>query len=70
MFKKEKVIIKVGGMTCSNCAAHVEEALNNLIGVKAKVLLEDNQVEITTKGKVSLEDLEAAIVGAGYTVEK
>ena len=35
-----KTTLKIDGMMCGHCRAHVEEALNSIDGVKANILCE------------------------------
>ncbi len=63
---EKKMMIE--GMSCGHCSARVEKALNALEGVSAKVDLEAKCAAISTQGKVSDEQLKAAVVDAGYEV--
>jgi len=65
--KMEKVI-KIEGMMCSHCENHVNEALNGLDGVTAKVVLSENLANVSVSNQVKDEDLEQAVVNAGYKV--
>ena len=58
----------VAGMTCASCVGHVEKALSRVPGViTATVNLATEKANIRYRsGVASLEDLEAAIRGAGY----
>jgi uncharacterized membrane protein YraQ (UPF0718 family)/copper chaperone CopZ len=58
---------EVQGMTCKNCAAHVEKALRSLEGVReVSVELSTGRVEVS--GEVDTKVLMAAIAAAGYSV--
>ncbi len=59
-------IVKIEGMMCPRCQAHVEKALNALPGVTAAVDLEAGTA--TVQGQVSDEALTQAVTEAGYTV--
>lgn len=61
--------IKIEGMMCMHCVAHVEKALNAIEGVHAEVDLEKKQAVVTLDQEVSDDTLKAAITDAGYTVE-
>ena len=65
------ITLKVNGMMCAHCTAHVEKALLALGGVTdAKADLESGTVTVTVKnGKPARDDLAAAITAQGYTVE-
>lgn len=59
--------IKIEGMMCGHCVAHVEKALNALEGVTAQVSLEDKQAVVTLSGETADEILKKAVEDAGYT---
>lgn len=58
--------IKIEGMMCAHCQAHVEKALNALEGVTATVDLAAGTAAV--KGEVSDEALTKAVTDAGYQV--
>jgi Cu+-exporting ATPase len=62
--------IGVGGMTCANCSARVEHALQSLPGVvAATVNLATERASVRVLGAATgLSDIESAIVAAGYQV--
>jgi Cu+-exporting ATPase len=64
-------ILKIGGMTCQNCARHVKEALEEVPGVEyAEVDLDGERARV--KAGPGLEDPNAlmkAVMRAGYTAE-
>ncbi|MDY6391655.1 MAG: heavy metal-associated domain-containing protein [Bacilli bacterium] len=63
--KKQTLIIK--GMMCKHCAAHVEEALLKLTGVKsAKVDLDKKSATVKVDQEISKETYDKAISDAGY----
>ncbi len=67
---KNTYTLKVEGMSCKHCAAHVENALHAIPGVsKAKVDLEGHSATVTAKSSVKRDDLIAAVKAAGYTAE-
>ena len=62
-----ETIIKVEGMMCMHCKAHVEKACKAVAGtVDAVVDLEKKQVTVT--GTAAVDALKKAIVDAGYEV--
>ena len=64
---KMETVIKVEGMMCKHCKAHVEKACKGVAGtVDAVVDLAAKNVTVT--GTADLETLKAAIVDAGYEV--
>lgn len=62
--------IKIYGMTCSHCKTRVENALNTLEGVYAKVHLDNGMAEVHMKNKISEDTLSQAVKDAGYQVQK
>lgn len=60
--------IKVQGMSCGHCKAHVEEALNAIPGVTAVVDLDAAIASVNIDGNVTDEQLRNAVVDAGYEV--
>ena len=64
-----KKIIEINGMSCGHCQARVENVLNALEGVEAKVELKKNRAVVNLKDdKVKDEALREAITEAGYEV--
>ena len=62
-----EMVIKVEGMMCNHCKAHVEKACMQVNGTQSAVVdLQAKQVTVT--GTASLEDLKRAITDAGYDV--
>ncbi len=59
-------VMKIEGMMCPKCVAHVEKALAAIPGITAVVELETNSATIT--GDVSDDVLRSAVTEAGYTV--
>lgn len=58
----------INGMMCGKCRAHVEQALNAIDGVSAKVILEKKTALITLSAEVSDETLTDAVTKEGYEV--
>ena len=58
--------MKIGGMMCDKCVAHVSEALNSIGGVTAEVSLAENCAYITLDGDIPRERLAEAVKKAGY----
>ncbi len=63
-------ILKVDGMVCGNCANHVENALNEIDGVWARVDLGRGEADVYMKTEVEEQELKNRIRNAGYTVYK
>lgn len=66
----EKLVIKIGGMSCVRCSAAVEHALTSLDGVNSvEVSYSNGRAAVTfDSARVSRRQLEKAVKGAGYTV--
>ena len=63
-------ILKVEGMSCMHCVAHVKEALEKVEGVReADVKLEEKRAEVKMDKEVSDEALVKAVEGAGYSAK-
>ena len=62
-------ILKVEGMMCAHCEAHVKEALEKISGVESAVADHNNgEVKVTLSSDVADDSLKSAITGAGYKV--
>lgn len=60
--------IGIGGMTCPHCAARVENALNSIDGVKARVDTAAKSAIVDVTGNVGNDTLIKAIQDAGYRI--
>jgi Cu2+-exporting ATPase len=59
----------ITGMSCNGCRTTVENALNTINGVEAKVSLDPPVATITMENHVSTELLQEALTKAGnYTI--
>ena len=67
---REKVIFKIGGMTCASCVHTIEKALNEADGVfTASVNLATEQAVIEFDAAITTpENLKTAVDGTGYRV--
>ncbi len=67
----QKVELKIEGMTCNSCAAHVEEALKSIPGVeKAEVPgWESGRARVVLSLNIDPAVLEAAVTRAGYRAQ-
>lgn len=63
-----KKVIEIKGMHCPKCAAKVENGLNGVEGVSAKVNLAKNNAVVSIKGEVSDEALKEAVTSLGFEV--
>jgi P-type Cu+ transporter len=65
---EQQVLLNIDGMTCASCTARVEKALSAVAGVRsARANLATNQAAVRFEpSKAAIEDLVAAVRGAGY----
>ena len=63
-----KKIIEINGMHCPKCAGRVENALNAIDGVNAKVNLAKKQAVVTLKAELADEVLKNAVASLGFEV--
>lgn len=65
-------VVHVSGMTCDHCVRAVSDELSALAGVEdVRVVLVPggtSDVSVDTSGPVSMEEIHAAILEAGYDV--
>lgn len=61
-----KKTLKVDGMMCKHCVAHVTKALNAIPGVTAEVDLQSGTATVETSLPVPDEALVKAVTEAGY----
>lgn len=67
MSELNKMIVKVDGMSCQNCAKHVTEALESVAGIKqVNVDLENKEANVEFFGSVDENEISKAISEAGY----
>ena len=65
--EKENMNIRVNGMMCGHCEAHVKKALEAIDGIESAVASHDeNKVSITTSKDVDEALIKAAVEDAGY----
>lgn len=62
--------VKIGGMSCKNCAARIENALNRQDGIFAKVDFKRGTAVVYTKEPLPEIAVRSTIVGLGYSVEE
>lgn len=68
MEEEKMVTVKINGMSCGHCKAHVEKALATLPLSNVVVDLESNTATFTENGDVTEEQIKAVITDAGYEV--
>lgn len=67
MSELNKMIVKVNGMSCENCAKHVTEALESVAGIKeVNVDLKNKEANVEFFGSVDEAEISKAISEAGY----
>ena len=67
MSELNKMIVKVDGMSCQNCAKHVTEALESVAGVKeVNVDLDNKEANVEFFGSVDENEISKAVSEAGY----
>ena len=60
--------VQIEGMTCEHCKNRVENALNRLEGVSAKVNLKKKTAVVSMEKEVEDMQLQKAVEQAGYKV--
>jgi len=63
---KKRILIE--GMNCSHCSSRIENALNSIDSVKAKVNLKKKIAEVKTDNSVTDEMLRSVIEDLGFCV--
>ena len=66
--EKKDMTLKIKGMMCMHCVAHVKQALESVPGVKAEVDLEKGTAEVTCPEGTDAALLRDAVAKAGYEV--
>lgn len=64
-----KKVMKIDGMMCKRCEAHVSKALNAIDGIEANVVLEENCAYIISENEIDEALLTSVIVEEGYEVK-
>lgn len=64
------VDLSVAGMTCASCAVRIERTLNKVPGVSAAVNFATGMAHIDFPDGVEVQQLIAAVAGAGYTAKQ
>lgn len=65
-----QAVAVIDGMVCGNCATRVENALNSMDGVWAKVDLSKKQAAIRSKMPLEEQEVRSTVRKLGYTVMK
>jgi Cu+-exporting ATPase len=64
-----QVDLRIGGMTCTSCAARIEKRLERLDGVEASVNYATEAARVFFPDTLSIDDLIGQVAAAGYTAE-
>jgi Cu+-exporting ATPase len=64
---RDRVELRIGGMTCGACANRVQRTLNKLDGVAATVNYATEKASVSFAAPVAVADLVRAVEKAGYT---
>ena len=65
------VNLKIRGMMCEKCVAHVKEALTSVDGAaEAEVSLKDGMAAVTLSRETEISELIRAVENAGYKAKK
>lgn len=67
---KYKYTVKIGGMTCKNCSARIENALNKKQGIYAKIDFKSGIGEIFSEAPVPEFIVRQTVIGLGYSIER
>ena len=63
-----RYMLTVDGMKCSGCASNVENSLDNMEGVWARVSLGRREARVLTKKEYKKEDFEEALAKTAYKI--
>ena len=66
--KMNQKVMKIEGMMCKHCVAHVKRALESIEGVSAEVSLENNEAVVTSVNELNDEVLKNVVEKEDYTV--
>ncbi len=66
--KEMKYELKIEGMMCMHCQKHMTDALNKMEGVSAEINLEEKTAYVTAEREISMDEFQAVVEEAGYTL--
>ena len=66
--KMNQKVMKIEGMMCKHCVAHVKRALESIEGVSAEVSLERNEAVVTSVNELNEEVLRSVVEKEDYKV--
>ena len=64
-----RYILTIDGMHCENCRNRVEQTLNDIEGISAKVSLHRKTAIAAADREISEQMLQDAVAQAGYTIQ-
>ena len=67
---KFRYSVKIGGMSCKNCAVQIENAFNRHNGIVARVNFKSGTAEVSAKEPLTEIVIRQTVVGLGYSVEE
>ncbi|MGN0682891.1 MAG: heavy-metal-associated domain-containing protein [Oscillospiraceae bacterium] len=62
--------VKIGGMTCKNCAVRIENAFNRQEDIFARVDFKSGIAEVFVKEPLTEISIRQTVIGLGYSVEE
>lgn len=62
--------VKIGGMSCKNCAVRIENAFNRQEGIFARVDFKSGAADISAKEPLPEIVIRQTVVGLGYSVRE
>ena len=62
--------VKIGGMSCKNCAVRIENAFNRQNGIVARVNFKSGTAEVSAKEPLTEIVIRQTVIGLGYSVEE
>lgn len=67
---KYKYTVNIGGMSCKNCAARIENSFNRKDGLHANVDFKSGIAEIYSNAEVPEFTVRQTVIGLGYSVKE
>ena len=67
---KFRYCVKIGGMSCKNCAVRIENAFNRQEGIYAQVDFKNGSAEVSAKKPLPEIVIRQIVIGLGYSVEE
>ena len=67
---KFRYSVKIGGMSCKNCAVRIENAFNRKEGISAQVNFKSGTAEVSAKEPLTEMVIRQTVIGLGYSVKE